>query len=174
MGRECVSADRCPLILFGGSVGDTFGQRPTFILGLSGFAAASIACGLAPTAGALVVLRGVQGAAAAFLIPASLALVGTAFPGEDRGRAVGTWQRRERSRLRLTPGLGWLVDVVGWRSVFFLNALIAAAALALAIHVRPNRPDRGGSLDFLSPILGVLCLGSMSYGLIEAGTGASL
>jgi MFS family permease len=78
------------LILFGGSVGDTFCQRRTFILGLSGFAA-SIACGLAPTAGALVVFRGVQGAAGAFLIPASLALVSTAFSGEDRGRAVGTW-----------------------------------------------------------------------------------
>src|SRR5258708_1820801 len=57
---------------------------------------------------------------------------------------------------------------------FLLNAPIAAAVLALAIHVRPNRPDRGGSLDFLRPILGVLCLGSMSYGLIEAGTVTSL
>jgi hypothetical protein len=59
-------------------------------------------------------------------------------------------------------------------SVFFLNAPIAATALALAIQVRPDRPDRGGSLEFLSPILGVLCLGSMSHGLIEAGRGASL
>jgi EmrB/QacA subfamily drug resistance transporter len=162
------------LILFGGSVGDTIGQRRTFILGLSGFAAASIACGLAPTAAALVVFRGVQGAAGALLIPASLALVGTAFSGEDRGRAVGTWAAAGALTTALGPPLGgWLVDVVGWRSVFFLNAPIAAAALAMAIQVRPDRPDRGGSLEFLSPILGVLCLGSASYGLIEAGTEAS-
>lgn len=161
------------LILFGGSVGDTFGQRRTFILGLSGFAAASIACGLAPTAAALVVFRGMQGTAGAFLIPASLALVGTAFSGEDRGRAVGTWAAAGALTTALGPPLGgWLVDVIGWRSVFFLNAPIAAAALAMAIKVRPDRPGRSGSLDLLSPILGVLCLGSMSYGLMEAGTGA--
>jgi len=122
------------LILFGGSVGDTIGQRRTFILGLSGFAAASIACGLAPTAAALVVFRGVQGAAGALLIPASLALVGTAFSGEDRGRAVGTWAAAGALTTALGPPLGgWLVDVVGWGSVFFLNAPIAATALALAI-----------------------------------------
>lgn len=163
------------LILFGGSVGDTFGQRRTFILGLSGFAAASMACGIAPTAAALVVFRGVQGAAGAFLIPASLALVGTAFSGEDRGRAVGTWAAAGALTTALGPPLGgWLVDVVGWRSVFFLNAPIAAAALMMAILVRPDRPDRSGGLDFLSPVVGVLCLGSMSYGLIEAGTGTVL
>lgn len=163
------------LILFGGSVGDTLGQRRTFILGLSGFAAASIACGLAPTAAALVVFRGVQGAAGALLVPASLALVGTAFSGEDRGRAVGTWAAAGALTTALGPPLGgWLVDVVGWRSVFFLNAPIAAVALAMAILVRPDRPERGASLDFVSPIVGVLCLGTVSYGLIEAGTGAVL
>ena len=130
------------LILFGGSVGDTFGQRRTFILGLSGFAAASVACGLAPTVMALVVFRGVQGAAGAFLIPASLALVGTAFSGEERGRAIGTWAAAGAITTALGPPLGgWLVDVVGWRSVFFLNAPIAAAALVMAIQVRPDRPD---------------------------------
>ncbi|HEY4209843.1 MAG TPA: MFS transporter, partial [Steroidobacteraceae bacterium] len=163
------------LILFGGVVGDTFGQRRTFIFGLSGFAAASIACGLAPTATALVVFRGVQGAAGAFLIPASLALVGTAFSGEDRGRAVGTWAAAGAITTALGPPLGgWLVDVVGWRSVFFVNVPIALAALAMAIQVRPDRPERSGSLNMLSPVVGVFCLGSMSYGLIAAGTGAVL
>ena len=79
------------LILFGGLVGDAFGQRRTFIFGLAGFASASVACGLAPNEITLVAFRCLQGAAAAFLIPSSLALIGGAFSGEDRGRAVGTW-----------------------------------------------------------------------------------
>ena len=113
------------LILFGVSVGDTFGQRRTFILALSGFAAASIARGLAPTAGALVVLRGVPGAAAAFLIPASLALVGAAFSGEDRGRAVGTWAAARALTTALDPPLG----VVG-------------RCRRMAIRLFPERVDR--------------------------------
>lgn len=132
------------LILFGGSVGDTFGQRRTFILALSGFAAASIARGLAPTAGALVVLRGMPGAAAAFLFQRASPWSALRSQARTAGGRWGPGQRRERSRLRLTPRLGWLVDVVGWRSVFFLNASIAAA-LALGKHVRPNRPDRGAA-----------------------------
>jgi EmrB/QacA subfamily drug resistance transporter len=163
------------LILFGGSVGDAIGQRRTFIFGLAGFAAASIACGIAPGAAALVIFRGLQGAAGAFLIPASLALVGTAFSGEDRGRAIGTWAAAGALTTALGPPFGgWLVDVVGWRSVFFLNVPIAAVALVLAKLVQPDPPERSGSLDFVSPIAGVLCLGAMSYGLIEAGTGAVL
>lgn len=155
------------------SVGDTLFQRRTFILGLSGFGAASIAYGIAPTAAGLVVFRGVQGAAGAFLI--RLVLVGTAFPREDRGPAVGTWAAAGALTAALGPPLrGWLVDAVGWRKVFFLNAPIAAAALAMAILVRPDRPERKGSLDFVSPIVGILCLSAMSCGLIEAGTGAAL
>ncbi|WP_244597793.1 MULTISPECIES: MFS transporter [Afipia] len=116
-----------------------------------------------------------QSAAGTCLIPASLASIGTAFSGEDRGRAVGTWAAAGAIATALGPPLGgWLVDVVGWRSVFFLNALIALAALAMGIKVRPARPECSGRLDLLSPLVGVLCLGSMSYGLIAAGTSAVL
>ena len=161
------------LILFGGSVGDTFGQRRTFILALSGFAAASIVRGLAPTAGALVVLRGVPGAAAAFLIPASLALVGAAFSGEDRGRAVGTWAAARALTTALDPPLG----VVG-------------RCRRMAIRLFPERVDRRRSRTsdtrpaksagprrqprFLEANLGRAVPRFDELGLIEAGTRASL
>jgi EmrB/QacA subfamily drug resistance transporter len=162
------------LILFGGSVGDAFGQRRIFIFGLTGFASASVACGLAPNGITLVAFRCLQGAAAAFLIPSSLALIGSAFSGEDRGRAIGTWAAAAALTSALGPPVGgWLVDVVGWRSIFFLNAPIAAVALVLAVKVRPDQPSpRSAGLDLAGPVLAVLCLGLISYGLIVAGTGA--
>ena len=162
------------LILFGGSVGDAFGQRRTFIFGLAGFASASVACGLAPNGITLVAFRCLQGAAAAFLIPSSLALIGGAFSGEDRGRAVGTWAAAGALTSALGPPVGgWLVDVVGWRSIFLLNAPIAVVAFVLAVKVRPDQLSlRSAGLDIAGPVLAVLCLGLISYGLIVAGTGA--
>jgi EmrB/QacA subfamily drug resistance transporter len=162
------------LILFGGSVGDAFGQRRTFIFGLAGFASASVACRLAPNGITLVAFRRLQGAEASFLIPSSLALIGGAFSGEDRGRAVGTWAAAGALTSALGPPVGgWLVDVVGWRSIFFLNAPIAAVAFVPAVKVRPDQlSPRSAGLDLAGPVLAVLSLGLISYGLIVAGTGA--
>lgn len=108
------------LILFGVSVCGMTGQQRTFILGLSKFAAASIACGIAPNAATLVIFRGVHGAAGAFLIPASPALVGTALSGEGRVRAVGTRAATGALTTALDPPLGdgWLTSSDGVASSF--------------------------------------------------------
>src|SRR5262249_13964072 len=122
------------LILLGGSLGDRLGRRKMFLVGLAGFAVASLLCGLAPSAHWLVAARVVQGAAAALLMPASLAIISAAYSGEKRGRAIGTWAAAGALTTALGPVIGgWLVDTVGWRSIFFVNLPIAAAALVLAL-----------------------------------------
>ena len=131
------------LILLGGSAGDRFGRRRVFMLGLVGFAAASVLCGLAPSAGWLVAFRLAQGVTAALLVPASLALIGAAYSGEARGRAIGTWAAAGALTTALGPMLGgWLVDTVGWRAIFFVNPPVAALALVFAARLAPDARAR--------------------------------
>jgi MFS family permease len=161
------------LILLGGATGDRFGRRRIFIRGLVGFAAASLACGLAPSAGWLIAARFAQGIAAAFLMPSSLAIIGATYTEEARGPAIGTWAAAGALTTSLGPPLGgWLVDAVGWRPIFFINLPIAAAALLLASRVPADRgADRAGALDVRGSALAVVALGALSYGLISAGEG---
>lgn len=163
------------LILLGGSAGDRFGRRRIFIIGLVGFAGASLACGLAPSVFWLVVARLVQGAAAALLTPSSLAIIGAAYSGEARGPAVGTWAAAGALTTALGPPLGgWLADTVGWRSVFFINLPIAFAALLLALQLPDDRAsEEHKELDGSGAALAVLSLGLLSYGLIALGEGAT-
>jgi EmrB/QacA subfamily drug resistance transporter len=162
------------LILLGGSAGDRFGRRRVFMIGLAGFAAASLACGLAPSAPWLVAARLAQGAAAALLTPASLAIIGAAYKGEARGPAIGTWAAAAALTTALGPPLGgWLVDTVGWRAIFFINLPIAAAALLLARKLPADRPGESAEpLDGLGALLAFLALGLLSYGFIALGEGA--
>ena len=161
------------LILLGGSLGDRFGRRKMFLVGLVGFAAASLACGLAPSANWLVAARVVQGAAAALLTPASLAMISVAYTGEARGRAIGTWAAAGALTTALGPVIGgWLVDSIGWRSIFFVNLPIAAAALLLALRL----PQDSGTpdvdrLDVRGALLAVIALVLLSFGLVSAGDG---
>jgi EmrB/QacA subfamily drug resistance transporter len=162
------------LILLGGSAGDRFGRRRMFMIGLVGFAGASLACGLAPSASWLIAARLVQGVAAALLTPASLAIIGAAFSGEARGPAIGTWAAAGALTIALGPPLGgWLVDVVGWRWIFFINLPIAAAALVLAAKLPADRGTEGSApLDRNGALLAALSLGLLSYGLFALGEGA--
>ena len=166
------------LILLGGSAGDRFGRRRIFAIGLAGFAAASLACGLAPTASWLVVGRLAQGAAAALLMPTSLALVGGAYHGSARGPAIGTWAAAGALATALGPPLGGLlIDTVGWRAVFFINLPLAAAALWLAVKLpaRHDRREHGAApLDRHGAALAVAALGAACYGLIALGEGMLL
>src|ERR1700685_3934437 len=115
------------LILLGGSVGDRFGRRRIFLIGLCCFAGASLACGLAPAVDWLITARFVQGCAAALLVPASLAMIGSAYTGEARGRAIGTWAGAAALTTALGPPLGgWLIDSISWRAIFLINLPIAA------------------------------------------------
>jgi EmrB/QacA subfamily drug resistance transporter len=164
------------LILLGGAASDRLGRRRVFLIGLAGFAATSLACGLAPSAGWLIAARLAQGAAAALLVPASLAIIGAAFTGEARGRAIGTWAAAGALTTALGPLLGgWLVDTIGWRSIFFINLPLAAIAIWLALKLPADRPaDADKPLDLPGALLAVLGLGLLSYGLIALGSGRTL
>jgi MFS family permease len=115
----------------------------------------------------------VQGAAAALLTPASLAIIGAAYHGDARGPAIGTWAAAAALTTALGPPLGgWLVDEIGWRSIFFINLPIAAAALLLAAKLPADRGiEDCDPLDRRGALLAVLSLGLLSYGLIALGEG---
>jgi EmrB/QacA subfamily drug resistance transporter len=161
------------LILLGGSAGDRLGRRRMFMIGLAGFGTASLACGLAPSAIWLIAARLAQGVAAALLTPASLAIIGAAFSGKARGPAIGTWAAAGALTTALGPPLGgWLVDVVGWRSIFFINLPVAAVALLLAAKLPADRGTEGSApLDRSGALLAALSLGLLSYGLFALGEG---
>jgi EmrB/QacA subfamily drug resistance transporter len=161
------------LILLGGSAGDHFGRKRMFIVGLVGFAMASAACGLAPSAAWLIAARHVQGIAAALLTPASLAIISAAYHGKERGRAIGTWAAAGALTTALGPPLGgWLVDTVGWRSIFFINVPVAILAWLLALKLpADSKRDSAEPLDLRGAVLAVMALGLLSYGLIALGEG---
>jgi EmrB/QacA subfamily drug resistance transporter len=161
------------LILLGGSAGDRFGRRRVFIMGLLGFAAASLACALAPSALWLVAARFIQGGAGALLTPTSLAMIGAAYTAKARGRAIGTWAAAGALTTALGPPLGgWLVDAVGWRSIFLINPPLGVAAVALAMKLPADRGAADAApLDQRGSALAVLGLGALSYGLITLGQG---
>ena len=121
------------LVLFGGVAGDRWGRKRVFLAGMALFTLASLACAAAPGSGLLLAARTVQGLGAAFMMPASLALIGAAFSGEARGRAVGTWAAAGAITGALGPlAGGWLIDTIGWRSIFLINLPIALIAAWLA------------------------------------------
>jgi EmrB/QacA subfamily drug resistance transporter len=162
------------LLLFGGAAGDKYGRRRLLIIGVAVFALASAACALAPDIAALLAARAVQGAGAAILMPNSLAILGGAFSGEARGRAVGTWAAVSAMSAAVGPVLGgWLIDAVGWRAIFLVNLPIAGGAMALAwLAVTESRDDEEGPLDGWGAILATGALGALAWGLtLGAGPG---
>jgi EmrB/QacA subfamily drug resistance transporter len=157
------------LLLLGGALGDRYGRRRVFVIGLLGFTIASLGCGLAPTGGALIAARAVQGIAGALLVPGSLALIDASITADDRGRAVGAWAGLAGVSSALGPFVGgWLVDVSSWRWVFLINLPLAAAAVAVTLHSVPE--SRGGStqrLDYLGAALVTIGLAGVVFPLIE-------
>ena len=110
------------LLLVGGSLGDRYGRRRVFIIGVVIFAAASAWCGLAPGIRSLIFARAAQGFGAALLVPGSLAIISSSFREEDRGRAIGTWSGFSAITAAIGPVLGgWLIEQLSWRAVFFIN-----------------------------------------------------
>src|SRR5436305_1251470 len=138
------------LLLVGGSLGDRFGRRRVFLIGVGGFAFASAVCGFAPNSAALIAARAVQGIAAALMVPGSLALLSASFDERRRGRAIGTWSGFGSITAAVGPLLGgWLIDHVSWRWVFFLNLPLAAAVIAIALRYVPESraEQHSGPLD---------------------------
>jgi EmrB/QacA subfamily drug resistance transporter len=164
------------LLLIGGAAGDRFGRRGVLLFGVSLFGAGSAFCTLAPALGWLLFARALQGTGAALLLPSSLAILGAAFPGEARGRAVGTWSAASSVAAALGPVLGgWLIDAFGWRDIFLINIPLAIAAVVLAlVFVRKDRPETEAPLDTRGALLATLALAAVTWGLTTgAGRGAS-
>jgi EmrB/QacA subfamily drug resistance transporter len=160
----------------GGSAGDRFGRRRIFQLGLGGFAFASLLCALAPSAELLIAARLLQGIAAALLVPASLAIIGSSYSGAARGRAIGTWAGAAALTTALGPPLGgWLIDLTGWRAIFFVNVPVAILAWLLALKIQADDGSEAGRpLDWRGAGLAIVTLGLVGYGLIALGDGQRL
>ena len=161
------------LLLLGGALGDAYGRRKVFLIGTVWFALASLACGLAPGVGFLIVARAVQGAGAALLVPGSLAIIQASFAADDRAKAIGAWSGLGGVATAIGPFLGgWLIGAVSWRLVFFINLPLAVAVLLIsARHVPESRaPGPRPPLDIAGAVSISLALAGLSYGLI-AGPG---
>jgi EmrB/QacA subfamily drug resistance transporter len=158
------------LLLLGGSLGDVHGRRRIFVVGLIGFTGASVLCGVAPNAPALVVARAVQGAAGALLVPGSLALISSTFADDDRGRAVGAWSGLTGVTSAIGPFVGgYLVDAVSWRLIFLINVPLAAVAVWIAVaHVPESRAVNSTHVDVTGAVLISVALATIAYALIEA------
>jgi EmrB/QacA subfamily drug resistance transporter len=158
------------LLLVSGALGDRYGRRRVFVIGVVWFALASVLCAVAPGAGVLIAARGLQGVGAALLTPGSLAILEASFVKEDRGKAIGAWSGLGGVATAIGPFLGgWLVQAASWRLIFIINIPIAAVVVALAIrHVPESRdPDATGRVDITGGILVTLGLVGLTYGLIE-------
>jgi len=158
------------LILAGGSMGDLFGRRRMFLVGVAVFAVASAGCGVASSIRQLVLARVIQGVGAAFLVPGSLSIISASFGEKERGRSIGTWSGLTAITTAMGPVLGgWLIEHASWRWVFFINVPIAAAVIALSLwRVPESRVDGRRSVDWMGAILVTAGLAGVTYGFIES------
>jgi EmrB/QacA subfamily drug resistance transporter len=159
------------LLLLGGALGDKYGRRRVFMIGVTAFAAASALCGIAPTTGTLIAARAFQGVGAALLVPGSLALLSATIRQEDRARAIGAWSGLVGVASAAGPFVGgWLVDAVSWRWAFFVNLPLSAVVLFAARKVPESvDPHAPRHLDWRGATVVALGLASLTAGLIEAG-----
>jgi len=158
-------------LLTGGSLGDLYGRRQVFAIGVLVFSGGSIWCGLSGTVDQLIAARGLQGIGGALLVPNSLALISGSFPEEERGRAIGTWSGFTSITAAIGPVLGgWLVQHGSWRWVFFINVPLAAVVLAITgLRVPENCRDRSSpALDWVGTLLTTAGLSAVVFGLIES------
>ncbi|GAA0989153.1 MFS transporter [Acrocarpospora macrocephala] len=158
------------LILLGGSLGDRYGRRKVFLIGVVWFAVASALCGIAPNIEVLILARALQGVGGALLTPGSLAIIQSSFARVDRPRAIGLWSGLGGTAAAIGPLLGgWIVEAAGWRWVFLINLPLAALVIAVALRHVPESRDEStsGDFDLLGSALAALALAGLTYGLIE-------
>jgi EmrB/QacA subfamily drug resistance transporter len=163
------------LLLLGGGAGDHFGRVRLLKVGTLVFGMASVGCAIAPSLPWLLLARGLQGIGAALLMPNSLAILGSSFSGEARGRAIGTWASMGAVMGAGGPVLGgWLIDTVGWRSIFLVNIPLAVGAIVLALAFVRDAPtgEKRKPLDILGGAFATLALGGLTWGL-TIGSGPS-
>jgi EmrB/QacA subfamily drug resistance transporter len=165
-------------LLLGGALGDRYGRRRVFLVGVGWFAVASLLCGLAPSPGLLVAARLLQGVGGALLTPGSLAILEASFAREDRAAAIGAWSGLGGVATAIGPFLGgWLIEAASWRLVFLINLPLAALVVWVTVrHVPESRdPEAAGPLDVTGALLAAGGLAGLTYGLIggaELGWGS--
>ena len=167
------------LLLTGGILGDRYGRKRMFLAGLALFTLASLACGLAQSSSTLIMFRAIQGVGAALLMPGTLSILTVTFPPHERAKAIGLWAGVSGIALALGPTLGgYMVEHLGWQSVFFLNVPIGITAFLVASRtVRESRSEHARRLDIPGLALGTGGLFCLTYALIEAnqdGWGAAI
>jgi EmrB/QacA subfamily drug resistance transporter len=158
------------LLLIGGSLGDRFGRRRVFVVGVAWFAVASLLCAIAPTIELLIAARAVQGVGAALLTPGSLAILEASFHPDDRGAAIGAWSGLAGITTAVGPFLGgWLVEAVSWRLIFLINLPLAAVVLWAARTIPESRDAsvQGRRLDLAGAALTALGLAGVTYALTQ-------
>jgi EmrB/QacA subfamily drug resistance transporter len=159
------------LILVGGALGDKYGRRRIFNLGIVVFTIASLICGLVSGINQLIFARSAQGIGAALLVPGSLAIISASFDRKNRAKAIGTWSAFTAIAAGFGPVLGgWLVDNASWRWIFYINLPLAVVVLLISFrHVPESLDDEAtGKLDWLGALLATIGLGGIVYGLTES------
>jgi EmrB/QacA subfamily drug resistance transporter len=161
------------LILVGGSLGDIFGRRLIFLVGVAIFALASAGCGIAASIEQLILARSIQGVGAALLVPGSLAIISTSFDDKSRGQAIGTWSGFTAMTTALGPVLGgWLIEHASWRWAFYINVLLAVVVIGISLrHITESRGATSGRVDWQGALAATLGLGGLVYGLVESNRG---
>lgn len=158
------------LILLGGSLGDQFGRKRIFLIGVVWFTAASIWCGLSPSPLILIIGRAMQGIGAALLVPASLAIISATYESAERGRAIGAWSGFSAITTAVGPVLGgWLIENLSWRSAFFVNVPLAVIVFWISLRFmnESRDPSRTRHVDWIGSTLAVVGLGGIVLGLVE-------
>jgi EmrB/QacA subfamily drug resistance transporter len=156
------------LLILAGAANDHYGRKRMFQLGIAGFAATSVLCGLAPNLETLVLFRVLQGAAGALLVPSSLSLITACFEGAERGRAFGYWSAASAATTILGPVIGGLlVDSLSWRAVFLMNVPVAVAALYATRPILESRDTESlGRFDWPGSAITALAVGGLAFGAI--------
>jgi len=157
------------LLLVGGSLGDQFGRKKVFSIGILLFTVSSILCGLSVTPVMLIASRCLQGAGAALMVPGSLSIISALFPRDKRGWAIGTWSMYSAMTTIFGPALGgWLAGLGLWRMVFFINLPLAIVILFFLRKVPESKEPDSKEVDVIGAILATLALAGLTYGFIEA------
>jgi EmrB/QacA subfamily drug resistance transporter len=168
---EAYSFTLSAFLLMGGALGDRYGRRRIFVIGVALFSFASAWCGASANIRQLVLARAIQGIGAALLVPGSLAIISASFNEEDRGRAIGTWSGFTAITAAAGPVIGgWLIEHISWRAVFFINLPLAIIVLLISFYRVPESRDEKDNqrLDWLGALVATIGLGSLVYGLIES------
>ena len=158
------------LLLVGGSLGDLYGRKKIFIIGIIIFSVSSFLCGISPGKGLLITARAFQGVGGALMVPGSLAIISAVIPAERRGKAFGTWSMFSALTTIIGPALGgWLAGLGLWRVIFFINIPFAIFTIAaLIIKVPENKDHSAKKLDITGAVLATLGLSGITYGFLEA------